>query len=80
MIKDSLVMKTRKKGAVNESKQIISKALKLMPYERLLLVDTMMKSLSKPDHEIDELWREEAEKRLDAVLSGRMDTVNWQKI
>jgi putative addiction module component (TIGR02574 family) len=41
-------------------------ALKLAPEERFALVDEILRTLDKPDPEIDRLWIEEAERRLAA--------------
>jgi hypothetical protein len=46
--------------------ELFESALKLDPAERFALVDEILRSLDKPDPEIDRLWIEEAERRLAA--------------
>lgn len=49
------------------TKEIISsKALRLKPAEKSIVIEALMKSLDVPDPEIEKIWAEEAEKRLKA--------------
>jgi len=54
----------------NEVKSVIDQALNLTPEERAMLADQLLDSLDRSDTEIDKLWAEEAESRLDAYKSG----------
>lgn len=36
----------------------------------------LIKSLDKPDNEIDELWKKEAENRIDAYDEGKVSSVS----
>ena len=47
-----------------DSKEVLEQALHLKPEERFLLVESLLKSLDEPDKQLDEIWAEEAEKRL----------------
>ena len=47
---------------------IVEEALTLKPIERLHLVDELLLSLDIPTKEIDLLWAEEAEKRIEAYI------------
>lgn len=40
------------------SKEIIKNAMKLSPQEKLLVVDSILKSLDEPDKEIEKIWLE----------------------
>jgi len=51
---------------MESSEKLLKKALQLKPQDRFLLVDGLIRSLDEPDGEIDEIWIEEAEKRLKA--------------
>ena len=51
---------------MNVDKQLISKALELKPQDRFYLIELLVRSLDKPDPEIDEIWLKEAEARLKA--------------
>lgn len=55
-----------------QRKDLVESALKLSPAERFALVDEVMHSLDRPDPEIDRLWIEEAQRRLEARLAGRV--------
>ena len=55
-----------------DSKEVLEQALHLKPEERFLLVEGLLKSLDEPDKELDEIWVEEAEKRLKAYRTGRL--------
>lgn len=62
------------------TKEILIKALKLKPEERFKLVEGLIKSLDEPNKELDEIWAEEAEKRLKAYREGRLDGVEMGDI
>tara|TARA_B100002049_G_C15804992_1_gene260487 strand:- start:207 stop:422 length:216 start_codon:yes stop_codon:yes gene_type:complete len=55
--------------------KILDDALTLSPAERAALVEELLSSLDKPDSEIDRLWAEEAEARIDAAERGEMKSV-----
>ena len=55
-----------------DSKEILEQAIKLRPDERFLVVQGILKSLDEPDSSLDEIWAEEAEKRLAAYREGRL--------
>lgn len=46
--------------------------MKLKPEERFSLVEGLIKSLDEPDKKLDEIWAEEAEKRLKAYRAGKL--------
>ncbi len=49
--------------------------MKLKPEERLGLVEILIRSLDEPDARLDEIWAEEAEKRLAAYREGRLEGI-----
>lgn len=55
------------------SKDIFEQALKLKPDERFTVVEGLLKSLDEPDKELDKIWAEEAEKRLEAYREGSLE-------
>ena len=59
---------------------IIEEALTLKPIERLHLVDELLLSLDIPTKEIDFLWAEEAEKRLQAYKKGEVKILSSQEV
>lgn len=55
-------------------------ALKLKPEERFLIIEGLIKSIDEPDKKIDELWAEEADKRLKAYREGKLETIPVEEI
>lgn len=62
------------------TKEIMEQALKLRPEERFTLVEGLLKSLDEPDKRLDEIWAEEAEKRLNAYREGRLEGIPMEEI
>lgn len=63
-----------------DSKNIIKSALSLSPAERLLIIETLSKSLSEPNSDVDKLWKEEVEQRYSAYLGGRIKTIPYEEV
>jgi putative addiction module component (TIGR02574 family) len=63
-----------------DSKNIIQNALNLSPAERLFIIETLSKSLSEPDKDIDKYWKEEVEERYEAFLNGKIKTIPYEEI
>jgi len=61
-------------------KKILKEALKLKPEERFTVIETLLKSLDEPDKNVDKLWAEEAEKRLNAYREGRLEGVSFNDV
>ncbi len=62
------------------NKDILEMAMKLKPAERFLIIEGLIKSLDEPDKSIDEIWAEEAEKRLKAYRDGKLQTISAEEI
>ena len=62
------------------SKEIIKNAMKLSPQEKLLVVDSILKSLDEPDKEIEKIWLEESEKRLKLFHQGKLKGIPLEEI
>ncbi len=60
---------------MSTAKDILKEAILLEPTEKAKLVDHLITSLDKPDKELDKLWAEEAESRLDAYKQGKLKSV-----
>jgi putative addiction module component (TIGR02574 family) len=54
------------------TKEIVDSALRLGPTERLAVIEELLRSLDRPDPELDRIWIEEAERRLAAYRAGRV--------
>ena len=59
---------------------ILREALRLKPAEKAELIDKLIYSLDKPDKEIDALWTNEAEDRINAYEQGEIRTVTLENI
>ena len=57
------------------TKQLIDEAVSLPVEERALVIDSLLRSLSQPESEIDKIWANEAERRLDELRSGKVKTI-----
>lgn len=57
------------------STEILKEALQLKPQERYLFIENLLKSLDIPDETIDEVWAEEAQKRLQDYRQHRTETI-----
>ena len=62
------------------TKELLDEAMKLKPEERLVLVEGLIKSLDEPDKRLDEIWAEEAEKRLKAYREGTLEGVPMEEV
>ena len=61
--------------------QILSEALRLPPVERAELVESLLSSFEfRSRKEIDALWAQEAEDRIDAYDRGEMTAIPAKKI
>lgn len=63
---------------VNTYDEIFGAALPLPPGLRAMLAEHLLKSLDSVEQaEIDAIWAEEAEKRVQAVEQGQVITDSW---
>jgi putative addiction module component (TIGR02574 family) len=62
------------------AKDIYQKALALKPQEQAELVDKLIAHLDAPDKLIDELWKKEAESRIDAYEQGHIKAVSLAEV
>jgi putative addiction module component (TIGR02574 family) len=67
-------------GEPMSSKEILEQALKLKPNERFMVVEGLIKSIDEPDKLLDEIWAEEAEKRLKAYRAGNLEGIPMEEI
>ncbi len=60
--------------------QLTNKAKKLKPVERVQLVEAILKTLDKPDPEIEKNWIAESEARYEAYKRGELSAMDWDDI
>jgi putative addiction module component (TIGR02574 family) len=65
---------------MEESKSLLKKALMLKPQDRFILIEGLIQSLDEPNKEIDQIWAEEAEKRLRAYRDSKLRGVPYKEI
>ena len=56
--------------------EILKNALTLKPADKARLIDTLLQSLDAPDKELNQLWAESAEARLDAYEQGQLKAIS----
>ncbi|MEW6184949.1 MAG: addiction module protein [Thermodesulfobacteriota bacterium] len=62
------------------SEELLEKALKLKPAEKFILVEGILRSLDEPDSAIDQIWTDEAVKRLKAYREGNLEGIPMEEI
>lgn len=62
------------------TKEILKQALHLKPQERFSLIEGVIKSLDEPNKSLDQIWAEEAEKRLFAYREGRLKGISMEEV
>ena len=62
------------------SKELLKQALELKPQDKILLLEGIIESLDEPDKDIDQLWAEEAERRVEAYRAGKIKGVGYEKV
>ena len=62
------------------SEILLKKALELKSQERFFLIEGLIKSLDEPDKVIDDMWIQEAAKRLQAHREGKTKGIPIEEI
>ena len=52
--------------------EIIQEAINLKPQEKYLIIESLILSLNVPDKDIEKIWIEESQKRLDEYKNGNL--------
>ncbi len=63
-----------------KTKELISEAVSLPIDIRTLLVNKLLESLNPTKKEIDDLWAEEAEKRVEDIKTGKVKTIPGDEV
>ena len=61
-------------------KALVDSVLQLKPAERMRLLNVIYGSLERPDTAIDEIWYEEAERRLAAYKAGDVEGIPAEQV
>lgn len=60
--------------------KILKEISALSPKEKAQIVDALIKSLNEPDEDIDRLWEQESESRIDAYEKGQLKSVSVNEV
>lgn len=60
--------------------KLLEQTLTLNVNERTKLIDELFKSIDKLDEEIDQIWADEADKRLEAYRKGQIKAIPIEDI
>jgi len=65
---------------MNKKDEILKELLVLSPQEKVFMIDELLKSLDEPDEEIDKLWKQESEARIDAYEKGQLKSMSAEEV
>ena len=65
---------------MSKTNEILKEAMALRPIEKAKLVDQLIAILNEPDRDIDKLWAEEAEDRIDAYDRGEIKAISLKEV
>ena len=60
--------------------EIIQEAINLKPQEKYLIIESLILSLNVPDKDIEKIWIEESQKRLDEYKKGNLKTLSFEEV
>lgn len=63
-----------------KTKELFDEAVSLPVEIRMQLVDKLLRSLNPSQREIDELWAQEAERRVEELKSGKVKTIPGEEV
>ena len=62
------------------TEELLKEVLMLKPQDKFIFLEAILKSLDKPDEAVEEIWKEEAERRVQALKEGRLETIPYEDI
>ena len=65
---------------MNKTEDIIQEATSLPVEERIIVVDSLLRTLNMPDSDIDKEWAVVAKRRLGELRSGRINPVPGDQV
>lgn len=63
-----------------KTKELIEEISSLPVEDRILVADSVLRSLNPPEAEIDKKWAKEAQKRLNELRSGKVEAIPGEKV
>jgi putative addiction module component (TIGR02574 family) len=63
-----------------KTKELIEEISSLPVEDRILVADSVLRSLNPPEEEIDKKWAKEARKRLNELRSGKVEAIPGEKV
>ena len=60
--------------------EIIQEAINLKPQEKYLIIESLILSLNVPDKDIEKIWIEESQKRLEEYKKGNLKTLSFEEV
>jgi putative addiction module component (TIGR02574 family) len=63
-----------------DTKILFKEAVNLSPADRIQLIEWLVESLYQPDERIERIWAEEAERRYEALIAGKVKTIPLEEI
>lgn len=60
--------------------EILKEALELNPQERYIVVEGLLKSLDVPNENIDNIWADEAQQRLQNYRDHKVQTISFEEV
>jgi putative addiction module component (TIGR02574 family) len=60
--------------------EIIQEALQLTAKERYIIIESLLQSLDKPDKYIDDVWADEAQKRVKNYQENKAETISFDEV
>ena len=64
---------------MTKNNKLLKEALVLPVKEKSELIEQLIKSLDRPDPDIDDLWKKEVENRIDAYNKGELSSISLQE-
>jgi putative addiction module component (TIGR02574 family) len=75
ILNGSVLGKETMKGDEMNMQQLIDEAVSLPVEERVLVIDSLLRSLNQPESELDKEWAAAANRRLLELRAGSVDAV-----
>ena len=60
--------------------EIIQEAINLKPQDKYLIIESLILSLNVLDKDIEKIWIEESQKRLDEYKNGNLKTLSFEEV